>query len=171
MGSSYRPKIVRDGTFCSAHFFLRWSASQQWGAVSAPKSVPLVTILDANAFNLTFAPEPNIVSGGTPRKCVGRKARTSEHRQVPSFALLERVVEARGMSGPINAKGGSSYSVALREGGGPSESGSGSEVKKWPPRGRPKETDCIERVYFSVSATGASGLVSIRAVAASVISR
>jgi hypothetical protein len=46
-----------------------------------------------------------------------RKALAGEHRQVPFFALLEEVAEARGTSGPINAKGGSSYSVALRGAG------------------------------------------------------
>jgi len=49
---------------------------------------------------------------------------------VPSFALLERVVEARGMSGPINAKGGSSYSVALRGVG--VHSGTSSQARKIP---------------------------------------
>jgi hypothetical protein len=66
------------------------------------------------AVAVVLASGPNIVSGGTPRRPVVRKALAGEHRQVPFFALLEEVAEARGTSGPVNAKGGSSYSVALR---------------------------------------------------------
>ncbi len=58
----------------------------------------------------------------------GRKARTSKQRQVPSFALLERFVEAGGALGPINAKGGSSYSVALRGVGIHSDTGAETEA-------------------------------------------
>jgi hypothetical protein len=130
------------------------------GEKGALQNVPSLTILEASSFQLSTARGPKIVRGGTLRKRTGRRARTSEHHQVPSFALFEPVVESRGALGPINAKGGSSYSVALRGVG--VHSGAFSEArrengndpassfglrrdclsvpqartdKKWPPRG------------------------------------
>jgi len=134
-------KIVRNGTFCCAPCSATLKRVSRLGSFSA---------LNGGAW-LPHCRCPHrqcgvpgiLFSGSGLREGCTQASSARCHLS----ALLERVAEARGTSGPINAKGGSSYSVALREVGGPFGHGL-ARVKKWPPR-RAAEVELIEIKEFT----------------------